>query len=79
MFILENKTLFAVNDMGKAFEKVGLEQTVIIVGNHNCSLNNKVNILSQNVRKNKIPQNYFFINNSTFPSANSSLILEKSI
>ena len=56
--VLKDTNLIAVNDVGKAFENVGLEQGVVI-----CSLptmsNNSVRVLSDFILMNYFPQKYF--------------------
>lgn len=57
-FILTNNTLLAVNDVGKAFEKVGLEQGIVIT-QKKISEDNTVIVLKDNVIINNIKQTYF--------------------
>jgi len=56
--VLNEYRLVAVNDVGKAFEKVGLEQGIVIIGKVPRN-NNVVSVLKDNEKTNQIEQEYF--------------------
>ena len=76
--ILENYTLLAVNDVGKAFEKVGLEQGIVIVSKINRE-NNIVAVLKDTVLINYISQHYFMKNGIILTSVTDKMfeLIEK--
>ena len=70
--VLKEHTLIAVNDVGKAFERVGLEQGIVILSNRRIE-NFKVKVLKDNRLQNVIPQNYFERHQIILTSANSDI------
>lgn len=70
--VLKDHTLIAVNDVGKAFEKVGLEQGIVILLNRKIE-KQEVQILKDNQLKNMISQDYFERNQIILTSATSDI------
>lgn len=72
-FILDNYILVAVNDVGKAFEKVGLEQGIVIISKLKIINDNTVRVLVNSEVKNNISQKYFFDNKIILTSATKDI------
>ena len=70
--LLQNHTLIAINDVGKAFEKVGLEQGIVIMTNKRIQ-NHIVSILKDGLLQNQIPQKYFEKNQIILSSVTSEI------
>ena len=70
--ILENMALIAINDVGKAFEKVGLEQGILVVSKR-FKESNQVEVLNNFIFINKISQKYFKENEIILTSCNQKI------
>lgn len=69
-FILNQKKVLHINDVGQAFEEVGLEAMILIVLNRR-SLNEEVNVYNHYELINKIDQKYFVDNDIIVSSLDS--------